>query len=167
MHSSSSPLPEIPAVGFLAEVSAEHRAFLTGFGKFHRRTRGEVFIHEGSPQESLGLVLAGELHVLTALDSHPLLLAEIGVGDMIGEINIFDPASASATVIARSDCLVWSLSRRELAGLIEADPEAGQSVTWGLLRQLARRIRVMNEQLVESKTLRARLAYESTPYEDD
>lgn len=167
MQPTSSPLPEIPAVGFLADVSAEHRAFLTGFGKFHRRTRGEVFIHEGSPQEALGLVLDGELHVLTSLDSQPVLLAELSTGDMIGEINIFDPATASATVIARSDCLVWSISRRELSGLVETDPEAGQSVTWGLLRQLSRRIRQMNEQLVEASMLRARLAYESTPYEDD
>ena len=167
MQSPSSPLPEIPAVGFLSEVSAEHRAFLTGFGKFHRRTKGEVFIHEGSSQASLSLVLAGTLHVLTALESHPLRLAELGPGDVIGEINLFDPSTASATVIACGDCLVWSMSRSELVGLIEADAEAGQNVMWGLLRQLSQRIRRMNEKLVETSELSAKIAYESTPYDHD
>jgi CRP-like cAMP-binding protein len=167
MNSPSSPLPEIPAVGFLAEVSPEHRAFLTGFGKFHRRTNGEVFIHEGSPQESLSLVLVGKLHVLTSLTSNPLRLAELGEGDVIGEINLFDPATASATVVARDDCLIWSMSRDELKVLIEADCEAGHSVMWGLLRQLSRRIRQMNEKLVEASDLCAKLTSESTPYDDD
>ena len=126
-----------------------------------------MFIHEGSHQESLSLVLAGTLHVLTALDSHPLRLAELGEGDVIGEINIFDPSAASATVIARGDCLVWSLSRSELVGLIADDVEAGQSVMWGLLRQISRRVRQMNEKLVVSSDLSVKIAYESNPYDHD
>lgn len=167
MQSTSSPLSELPAVGFLAEVPAAHRAFLTGFGKFHRPTKGTPFIHEGSPQESLSLVLAGELHVLTSPDDHPLRLAELGEGDVIGEVNLFDPSTASATVVARADCLIWSISRSELIGLIESDAEAGQSVMWGLLRLLSRRVRQMNEDLVEFRELKAKIAYESKPYEQD
>lgn len=167
MQSTSSPLPELPAVGFLSEVAQEQRAFLTGFGKFHRLTKGEVFIHEGSPQEALALVLAGNLNVLTSLDSHPLRLAALGEGDVIGEINLFDPKTASATVIARSDCLLWSISRSELVGVIEADAEAGQGVMWGLLRQLSRRVRRMNEKLAESIDFSSRTAYENSPYDHD
>lgn len=147
MNSESSPLPELPAVGFLAEVPADHRAFLTGFGKFCRPHNGEVFIAQGSAQESLSLVLDGTLHVVTSLDQHPMLLATLGKGDSLGEINLFDPATASATVIARSECLIWTVTRHELEGLIGADPTAGLSVMRGLLRQLSRRIRQMNEKL--------------------
>jgi CRP-like cAMP-binding protein len=144
---NSSPLTEIPAVGFLTDVPAEHRAFLTGFGKFLRPQASEVFIAEGSPQDSLSLVLSGTLHVVTSLDQHPMLLATLGEGDSLGEINLFDPATASATVIARSECLVWTITREELDGLVEADPIAGLSVMRGLLRQLSRRIRHMNEKV--------------------
>jgi hypothetical protein len=130
MNTPSSPLAELPPVGFLAEVPADHRAFLTGFGRFDRPVKGLPFIHEGSPQESISLVLEGTLHVMTALDHQPLLLAELGPGEVIGEVNLFDPAAASATVIARSDCLIWSLTRAELSGLIESDLQAGHSVMW-------------------------------------
>lgn len=151
MNASSSPLPELPDVGFLADVSAEHRAFLTSFGRFLRPRNGETFIAEGSPQDSLSLVLAGTLHVVSSVDDRPMLLATLGAGASLGEINLFDPASASATVIARSDCLIWSVTRKELDGLVEVDPAAGLSVTKGLLRQLSQRIRQMNDKLATAE----------------
>jgi CRP-like cAMP-binding protein len=155
MNSASSPLSELPAVGFLTDVPADHRAFLTGFGKFLRPHNGDILIAEGTNQESLSLVLEGTLHVVTSLTSHPMLLATVGAGDSLGEINLFDPAVASATVIARSECLIWSMTRGELEGLIDADPTAGLSVMRGLLRQLSKRIRQMNEKLSDAAGLGA------------
>ena len=151
MNPSSSPLPELPDVGFLAEVPSDHRAFLTGFGRFLRFHKDDIVIAEGTPQESLSLVLAGTMHVISTADERPILLATLGEGDSIGEINLFDPATASATVIARSECLTWSITRSELDGLVDADLTTGLSVMKGLLRQLSRRVRHMNEKLATSE----------------
>jgi len=159
MNSGSSPLPELPAVGFLAEVPAEQRAFLTGFGKFYRPHNGDIFIAEGSPQESLSLILAGTLHIVSSLTSHPMLLATVSEGDSLGEINLFDAAAASATVIARSECLIWSVTRSELEGLVDADQGTGLNVMRGLLRQLSRRIRQMNEKLADVAGLGASFSH--------
>lgn len=151
MSSQSSPLPEIPAIGFLAEVSQEHRAFLTSFGKFLRPKNGDTFIEEGRDQDSLSLILSGTVHVVSSSGNRPLLLASLGAGDSIGDINIFDPAKASASVIARSECMIWSISRGELDTLSEADPTAAISVMKGLLRQAARRTRQMIGKLAASE----------------
>ncbi len=148
--SDSSPLSEIPAIGYLSEVSLEHRQFLTSFGKFARPTDGEQIITQGEPQETLYLIIEGTLHVTSATDQRALLLASMGKGESLGEINLFDPAVASANVISRGDSLIWCLSRSELEGLFDADPEAGNSVMKGLLRQLSSRIRKMNEKLASS-----------------
>jgi CRP-like cAMP-binding protein len=147
MTESASPLPELPAVGFLADVPAEHRAFLTAFGKFRRPRNGEVYIAEDSPQDTLSLVLSGTLHVVSDASGRTMLLATVGEGDSLGEINLFDPATASATVIARSDCLIWSVTREEIDSLLAADAGAGVSLMKGLLRQLSKRVRMMNEKL--------------------
>lgn len=146
-----SPASELPAVGFLAAVSAEHRAFLACFGKFLRPHTGEVLIAEGDSQESLYLVLAGALHIVSSVDERPVLLAAFGEGDSIGEINLFDPATASATAVMRSEGLIWSLSRSELEAFLASDPEAGISVMRGLLQEVAKRIRSMNEKLVTAE----------------
>ena len=148
---SSSPLPELPAIGFLSEASKEHRQFFTSFGKFLRPDSGSIIIQEGQAQESLCLILSGTLHVVADSAERPILLAKLSEGDSLGEINLMDPAAASATVIARESCLIWSITRDELNGLLAADPAAGLAVMNGLLRQLSSRIRQMNQKLVGSE----------------
>lgn len=147
MPQSSSPISELPDVGFLSEVSSEHRAFLACFGKFLRPQSGDVLIAEGDAQESLYLVLSGTLHIVASADERPVLLASFGAGESIGEINLFDPATASATAVVRAGGVIWSLSREELEAFLTADPEAGVSVMRGLLRMVAKRIRSMNAKL--------------------
>ena len=144
-------LPELPAIGCLADVSAEHRAFLACFGRFLRLQNGEVLIAEGECQESLYLILTGTLHIVACAAERQTLLATLGAGDSIGEINLFDPATASATAICRSDSQVWALSRREWDAFEQADPVAGVFVLRGLLREVSRRIRRMNAKLVTAE----------------
>lgn len=151
MTTPSTSLTELPAIGFLAEVSSEYRSFLACFGRFLRPQNGEVLIAEGERQESLYIILSGTLHVVSCAADRQMLLATLGEGDCIGEINLFDPATASATAIFRSNGLVWALSREELDAFQEADPAAAVTVLRGLLRQGSKRIRTMNAKLANAE----------------
>jgi len=152
MPDSTSPPNQLPAIGFLDGIPEEHRSFLACFGKYHRPGEGDSLIVEGAPQDSLYVILAGKLHIVTeANNDRPLLLASLGPGDSIGEINLFDPGTASATAIARGSAQVWSLSRAELDSFLEADPVIGVSVLRALLGQLSKRIRVMNDKLATAE----------------
>lgn len=148
---TSSPLPEIPALGYLADAPLEHREFLTGFGKFVRTNDGQRLITEGDPQDTLYLVLSGTLHVTSNVDGRAVLLASLKKGDTIGEINLFDPIAASANVTSIGEALIWSLSRSELDSMFEADPTVGISVLKGLLKQVSARIRRMNDKLLTNE----------------
>lgn len=148
---SSSPLPELPAVGFLTEVESSHREFLASFGEFLRPKNGEAVIEEGTAQNCLHLILTGMLHVVVAAGERSLLVATLGSGDSLGEVNVFDPASASASVIARSECLIWRIKGDELGAFFAADAEGGVELMQGLLRLAAKRIRAMNAKLVDSE----------------
>lgn len=150
---TQSPLPELPAIGFLSDVDESHRAFLASFGSFVRPHAGEALIEEGQEQNDLYLILSGLLHVVAPAEGRNIYVAALGAGDSIGEINIFDPAAASASVIARSECLIWRISSAELEGFFEADPVAGLEFMKGLLRLEARRIRTMNVKLAEATDL--------------
>jgi len=149
--SSFPPESELPAVGFLADVSSEHRAFLACFGRFLRPSSGDVLIKEGDPQESLYMILAGTLHIISEGADRQMLLATLGEGDCFGEVNLFDPGTASASAVFRSSGLVWALSRDELKAFLEADPAAGVAVLQGLLHQASSRIRHMNEKLADAE----------------
>lgn len=150
MNDLSSSSNELPALGFLSEVSSEYRSFLACFGKYHRPDAGTTLITEGEPQDSLFIVLQGSLHIVTEVDGRQVLIATLGAGDAIGEVNLFDPGNASASVIVRSPSLIWSLTRQELDAFVEADPVACIAVFRGLLAQVSRRIRSMNEKLANA-----------------
>ena len=150
MKDLSSCSNELPGLGFLKDVSSEHRSFLACFGKFHRPEVGTVLITEGQKQDSLYVVLHGNLHIVTEADGRPSLIAKLGEGDAIGEVNLFDPGNASASVVVRSPSVIWSLTRQELDTFAESDPVACLSVFRGLLAQVSRRIRSMNEKLVNA-----------------
>jgi CRP-like cAMP-binding protein len=112
--SASNPPQELPAIGFLADMDASHRGFLASFGRFVRPHNGDVLIDEGKEQQSLYLILSGLLHVVAHSGERNILVAALGAGDSLGEVNIFDPAQASASVFARSECLVWEITADEL-----------------------------------------------------
>ena len=148
---SSSPLPEIPAIGYLTDMPQEHRAFLTGYGTFVRTTEGERLITQGDAQDALYLVLNGTLHVTSNVDGRAVLLAALKEGETLGEINIFDPTSASANVTAREACLIWKLTRDDLESIFEADPVVANLLLKGLLKQVSGRVRAMNEKLLRNE----------------
>jgi CRP/FNR family cyclic AMP-dependent transcriptional regulator len=148
---SSSPLPELPAIGFLSDLDESHRAYLASFGSFVRPHSGEALIEEGKAQENLYLILSGLLHVVAHAGGRDLLVAALGAGDSLGEVNVFDPATASASVLAKSECLIWRISARELDDFIESDAVAGVAFMKGLLRLAGHRIRSMNAKLAESE----------------
>jgi CRP-like cAMP-binding protein len=91
------------------------------------------------------------LHVTSETGGRSLLIATLGAGDSIGEVNVFDPATASATVIARSECLIWRITADELAAFFNASPEGGVEFMRGLMQLVARRLRAMNEKLADSE----------------
>lgn len=80
-----------------------------------------------------------------------MLLAALEAGDSMGEINLFDPGTASASAVVRSAGIVWVLSRENLDACMDADPVAGTRILRALLGQLARRIRAMNEKLATAE----------------
>lgn len=156
MSQPSSSMTELPAIGFLADLSSEHRSFLACFGKYHRPENGHELIAEGDPQDSLYVILSGKLHIVTHTAERSILLAALGAGDSIGEVNLFDPGTASASVVVKTPAVVWSLSRSELDAFLEADPVIGVAVLRGLLAQVCKRIRTMNEKLA-TKNQRAEI----------
>jgi CRP-like cAMP-binding protein len=151
MNNPPIPIAELPCVGFLSEVSSEHRSFLACFGKFVRPKTGDILIAEGDRQESLYVILSGIQHIVSSVGGRQVLIASLGEGDSMGEINVFDPSKASATAISRSDGFVWSISREEFDAFMEADPVAGVAVLRGLLCEVAKRIRRMNEKVTTAE----------------
>jgi CRP/FNR family transcriptional regulator, cyclic AMP receptor protein len=144
-----SPLtrPELPAISFLEGMADEDRALLSNYGEFLPVHPQQTLIAEGADQDSLYLVISGLLHVSREKDGSRTLLWRVTPGETIGEVNLFDPAAASADVVAQEFSQIWRANREDLETFVNAYPEVGAYLMVGLARLLSKRLRAMNARL--------------------
>lgn len=140
--------PQLPATGLLQGLSSEDRGFLSGYGEFLPVHAGQRLIEEGDDQDALYFVISGILHVHTDKGNKHTLIARIGPGESIGEVNIFDPDKASASVTAQTFTQIWKANRHDLEAFVQAYPEVGGLLLAALASELSKRIRYLNGKLL-------------------
>ena len=144
--------PEIPALGIVATLAEDDRRLLSDYGEFLPVQPGQRLIEEGKPQDSLYFVISGLLHVTTTdPEDKTHLVARIEAGESLGEVNLFDPGVASASVVARSFSQIWRANRDDIDAFVAAYPSAGNRLLSGLLACMSKRIRHMNDKLITAE----------------
>ena len=144
--------PQMPRLGILEKMDEQDRLHLGDFGEFLPAHPKQQIITDGKPQDSLFFVISGVLHVHMTVDGREKLIARIGAGETLGEINVFDPAVASASVTAQEFSQIWRANRADIEAFVEAYPKAGCDLLSGILACMSRRIRNMNERLSDHET---------------
>jgi predicted acylesterase/phospholipase RssA/CRP-like cAMP-binding protein len=105
---------------------------------------GEVLFRQGEPGDSVCLVVSGRLSVLlTEEDGSVRVLAELGAGEVVGEMAYIGGEPRSATVVAARDTQLARLGRAGLDRLIERYPAAMLKLLAG---RLVSRVRVMSRE---------------------
>lgn len=145
--------PELPAVGIVAELEPQDRALLGDYGEFLPAQPGQALIKEGDNQEHLYLVISGLLHVTIIVDGRTKLVARIEAGETLGEVNVFDPGKASATVTAQDFTQIWRANRSDIDLFIKAYPQAGSILLAGIIGVMCRRIRNMNDKIAVTERM--------------
>ncbi len=117
-------------------------------GQMRRRelTRGETIFNEGDDGHALYIVVKGKIKLArTARDGRENLLALLGVGDMLGELSVFDPGPRLSRAHAVEDSVVYELPKSVLDVWLDGHLEmAGH-----MLRALAQRIRRMSNTMAD------------------
>jgi CRP-like cAMP-binding protein len=144
---STLSTPELPALGLLSPLGDDDRNLLSGYGEFLPVQSGDNLIEEGKEQNALFIVISGALHANTMRSGHRVLLGKIGRGESIGEINLLDPAKASASVTAVEFSQVWKISCESLEEYMNAYPLPAAHLLVGIGKTLARRVRDVNEKV--------------------
>jgi len=145
--------PELPAVGIVADMDPGDRALLGNYGEFLPAQPGQMLIKAGDDQEYLFLVISGLLHVTILVEGRAKLVARIESGETLGEVNVFDPGKASATVTAQEFSQIWKANRADIDDFVKAYPQAGASLLEGIVTVMCRRIRNMNEKLADTESI--------------
>ena len=145
--------PHLPAVGLVAQLSKEDRDTLSSYGSFHLARPGDTLIQEGLPHGKLFFVISGLLHARQLNEGKEILLGAIRQGEWVGEVDLFDPASAVCSVVAIEPSQYWMITRNELEDYINNYPEAGIRILIGVAGTLGRRLRAVTLKLAEKNQL--------------
>jgi CRP/FNR family cyclic AMP-dependent transcriptional regulator len=141
----------LPEMGFATDFDIEERTQLGNFGEFISLSDGEVLIDEGHKQDALFMVISGTFHVQTVVTGRAVLLGTLKTGDTIGEINMFDPGNASASVVSKSFSEVWRIDRARLEQYLEAHPRTAARLLVNVATQLSKRLRKTNEKVAMAR----------------
>lgn len=133
----------------LANFGANELQLLSSYGDSRTYEADEVLIREGEENEHLCLILRGQIEVLHEVDGVDKRVALLEGGDSIGEVSVFDPGPASATVRAVNHTEVWLISKESLESLHAASPKVAYRLLSRIATCLSKRLRQMNDRVVD------------------
>ena len=133
----------------LANFTPEELSLLSSFGDSRSYQSDEVVIRQGDENDHLYLVLKGKLDVFQDIEGMNKKVAYLESGDSLGEVSVFDPGPASATVTAATETEVWLITRNSLDRLHSANPKVAYRLLSRITTCLSKRLRQMNDKVVD------------------
>ena len=111
---------------------------------------GDIVFSEGDPGDLMYFIVDGTLDVLKTFDDQ--LEKKIAVqapGGSIGEMAVIGGFSRTATVKARTDATLLTLSNRRLNQICNEHPEIGVKILMAIARLLSNHLRDTSRELLE------------------
>ncbi len=100
--------------------------------------KGEILFHKGEVGNSLFVILAGRVKIVTQDDQgNEVALNRVGAGEIIGEMALLDHEPRSAGVVALEKTTVLELYRDDFMEILKEQPDLALSV----IRNLSSRLR--------------------------
>ena len=103
----------VAGLALFRDLDAGQRAAVAAHMRRREVPRGEALVREGDPSDALFVVLHGAFEVTRG--AHPVPVAQIRPGEVVGEIGFFAGTPRTATVTATRDAAVLELDRAAYA----------------------------------------------------
>ena len=104
---------------------------------------GECIVRQSEVGDCMYIVQGGKVEVVVGDPGDETRLAELGAGEVFGEMALFTRTPRSATVRACGKARVLSVDKRGLLKRIHEDP----SLAFGILRKMSQRIRALDNEV--------------------
>ena len=143
-------LDVLRSVSILSELNDEELASIAKLFNVRQVKPGERILEEGTPVKAFCIVCDGVVHVRRLAQKREMLLGRIGAGGFFGEVNLFDPGVATASIYAMKQVTLASVEYDTLREFMSSTPATGYKMVCAMMAELARRLRLMSGRLVNA-----------------
>lgn len=155
---------EASSESWLEGLDQEESAYLCGRGEFVQLNEGDVLIEQGKVQPFLYLVISGSLEVMVSADSgKPTRVKVVEAGESLGEMTLFNEASATASVMAIESAELWRMPQKEFLPCWEDQPRMVATMLISLFCRATSRLREMNPAVAQMMQKDGGDEFESSP----
>lgn len=141
-------LEPLRTVAFLRDLSDEELAGFASLLTERTCPARERIIEEGTPVTALYMICDGVVHVRRLAQKREMLLGRMGVGGFFGEINLFDPGVATASIDAMKTTRLVFVNYETVREFMGGNPVAGYKIVSAMMTEMARRLRQTSARLV-------------------
>jgi CRP/FNR family transcriptional regulator, cyclic AMP receptor protein len=111
---------------------------------------GEKIVEQGESGNCMFYVAAGRCRVVAKHGEQSAELAELGPGDIVGELAMFDRQPRCANVEAIDHCVLLKVNEGVLRALAGVYPAAAFKFLMGIVREMGLRLRQSNARYLDS-----------------
>lgn len=134
------PIPLLPAISWMAQLSPEERARLGSYGSIITLPPEKFLIQEGEPQPYFYFVIKGMLSVRRKSRGQDLIVAVVCGGESLGEMTMVTRGSATASVIGLEDTQLWRIHQEDFMKFIQEEPVTGNKILLSIISLLSDRL---------------------------
>jgi len=114
------------------------------FEKLYKK--GATLFVEGMPGEVLYIVTEGGVEVTKKIKSGgEAAIAQIGPGEIVGEMSLIDSGARTATGKTSMDSKLVVITKKSFTDILESDPAIAAKILMELLRIVNKRLRVTDK----------------------
>jgi CRP-like cAMP-binding protein len=107
--------------------------------------QGERLVRQGETSRGAFVIRQGEVEAQVALPGGGMLtVAELGAGDMFGEMALIERGVCMASVVARSDVAGWFIERDDFRATVASRDPAALEIQRTVTQVLAQKLRALN-----------------------
>ena len=111
---------------------------------------GTIIIDENSPNNAIYIIMDGEVRVeKQAGGKAPVILAELGVGAILGEMTFLTRGLPSASIVAQGNVEMLCVTHESIKKLVSSDPGLGGRFFHSVAVTLAHRLAETNKKLAD------------------
>ena len=160
---SKKDLEFFKSVKILSGLSDAQVASVFRISKKKQFNKGSTIMREGEAGDTMYLFFEGQVEVLNTLTmkfgkndfeetEKSMVKLDASFVSFFGEMSLLEDAPRSATITAKSDCVLYELHKDDFRKLCEKEPVIGYQIVSKIAEVLCARIRKSNKDILKLTT---------------